>query len=203
MLKWLVPPALPGSLYPDDDGKRWEEGTKHARWMTLLMVNLSGQFMNQADVFVAMNLLWYAQEGEPTVRQDPDVMVSFGRPKGERGSYRQWLEGGIAPQVVFEILTPGLPRQEISDKYRFYEEHGVEEYYAFTPDTNVLEIYLRQGEVFRRVRESRQWISPRLGIRFDLTRLPMEVYGSAGEQFLPFDQMITSALGSSKQRIEN
>ncbi len=107
--------------------------------MTLLMVNLSGQFMNQEDVFVAMNLLWYAQEGEPTVRQDPDVMVSFGRPKGERGSYRQWLEGGIAPQVVFEIVTPGLPQQEISDTYRFYEEHGVEEYYAFIPDTNIWE----------------------------------------------------------------
>ena len=35
------------------------------------------------------------------------AMVVFGRPKGYRGSYRQWEEGGIAPQVVFEILSPG------------------------------------------------------------------------------------------------
>ena len=34
-------------------------------------------------------------------------MVVFGRPKGRRGSYRQWEEDNIPPQVVFEILSPG------------------------------------------------------------------------------------------------
>ena len=45
-------------------------------------------------------LLWYAVEGDNKIRQAPDAMVAFGRPKGYRGSYRQWEEGGIAPQVV-------------------------------------------------------------------------------------------------------
>ena len=32
----------------------------------------------------------------------PDVMVVFGRPDGERRSYKQWEEDNLAPQVVFE-----------------------------------------------------------------------------------------------------
>jgi hypothetical protein len=32
--------------------------------------------------------------------------VAFGRPKGYRGSYRQWAEGDTAPLVVIEILSP-------------------------------------------------------------------------------------------------
>ena len=43
-------------------------------------------------------------KGHPKIRTAPDAMVAFGRPKGYRGSYMQWEEGGIAPQVVFEIL---------------------------------------------------------------------------------------------------
>jgi Uma2 family endonuclease len=44
----------------------------------------------------------------------PDVMVVFGRPKGERRSYRQWQEGNIAPQVVFEILSSGNTLKEMA-----------------------------------------------------------------------------------------
>ena len=57
--------------------------------------------------FVAGDLLWYAQQGDPTERLAPDAMVVFGRPKGDRGSYKQWEEDGIAPQVVWEVLSPG------------------------------------------------------------------------------------------------
>ena len=58
-------------------------------------------------MFVAGDLLWYPVEGKPSIRTAPDVMVVFGRPKGDRGSYKQWEEDGIAPQVVFEVLSPG------------------------------------------------------------------------------------------------
>ena len=65
-------------------------------------------------------------------------MVVFGRPKGERGSYKQWEEGGIAPQVVFEILSPGNRLDEMIRKFRFYERYGVEEYYIYNPDNGDL-----------------------------------------------------------------
>ncbi len=74
--------------------------------------DLEAVFHADPEVFVAGNLLWYAVEGEPTIRTAPDVMVAFGRPKGRRGSYKQWEEANIAPQVVFEILSPGNRPEE-------------------------------------------------------------------------------------------
>ena len=41
---------------------------------------------------MAGDLLWYPVEGQPNICQAPDVMVVWGRPKGERKSYLQWLE---------------------------------------------------------------------------------------------------------------
>ena len=62
---------------------------------------------NDLNVFVAGNLLWYPVEGNPNIRTAPDIMIAFRRPKGHRGSYLQWKEDGIPPQVVFEIWSPG------------------------------------------------------------------------------------------------
>ena len=54
-------------------------------------------------------------------------MVVFGRPKGDRGSYMQWVEGGIAPRVVFEILTREPISSQMVKKFDFYQRYGVEE----------------------------------------------------------------------------
>ena len=45
----------------------------------------------------------------------------------------QWEEGGIAPQVVFEIRSPGNTIAMMTRKFRFCERHGVEEYYLYDP----------------------------------------------------------------------
>ena len=55
----------------------------------------------------------------------PDVMVAFGRPRGDRGSYKQWEEGGVAPHVVFEVMSPGNRAGKMAKKFLFYERHGV------------------------------------------------------------------------------
>lgn len=68
--------------------------------------NWSALFADGEDVCVATDLLWYPVEGRPDIRTAPEVMLSFGRPKGHRSSYKQWEEGGLAPQVVFEVLSP-------------------------------------------------------------------------------------------------
>src|SRR5437016_2428062 len=93
--------------YPDSDGQPMADNTLQYEYITLIKGGLDIVFADVADVFVAGDLLWYAVEGEPTIRQAPDVLVAFGRPKGYRGSYRQWEEDNIPPQVVFEILSPG------------------------------------------------------------------------------------------------
>src|SRR5262249_10159290 len=113
----LIPPPLRGpSLYPESDGKPLADNTKQARWIVVLFGNLSALFRAVEEVFIAADLLWYAVEGFPEVRIAPDVLVVFGRPKGDRGSYRQWEEDNIPVTVAFEVLSPSNDYQEMIDK---------------------------------------------------------------------------------------
>ncbi|MEN9280327.1 MAG: hypothetical protein Q6I77_05865, partial [Gloeomargarita sp. DG_1_4_bins_134] len=82
-------------IYPDSDGQPMADNTLQFRWIVLIKENLECLFAHDANVFVAGDLLWYPVEGHPEIRVAPDVMVVFGRPKGERGSYRQWEEDNI------------------------------------------------------------------------------------------------------------
>src|SRR4030095_3541808 len=93
--------------YPQSDGQPMADNTKQFRWIVTIQGGLDALFRADPQVFVAGDLLWYPVEGHPEMCMAPDVMVAFGRPKGDRGSYLQWQEGGIAPQVVFEIRSPG------------------------------------------------------------------------------------------------
>src|ERR1700730_6507681 len=91
--------APPTPYYPESDGKPMADNTKQFEYITTIKGGLEAQYRNDPNVFVAGDLLWYPVEGNPSIRIAPDVMVAFGRPKGHRGSYLQWKEGGIAPQV--------------------------------------------------------------------------------------------------------
>ncbi|WP_156513034.1 Uma2 family endonuclease [Planctomyces sp. SH-PL62] len=154
-------------LYPDSDGQPMSDNTVQFRWIVLIKEGLEFLFRDRPDVFVAGDLLGYAEEGNPKARTAPDVMVAFGRPKGDRGSYKQWEEGGIAPQVVFEILSPGNRVPEMMRKFRIYEDRGVEEYYIYNPDDGDLQGWIQKDGRLQEVPDPRGWISPRLGVRFE------------------------------------
>ena len=173
-------------LYPDSDGQPMADNTLQFRWIVLIKENLELLFADQPDVFVAGDLLWYPVEGHPEIRVAPDALVAFGRPKGERGSYQQWKEDNIAPQVVFEILSPGNRLKEMLKKQEFYHDYGVEEYYIYDPDRNDLHGLLRTGVGLRTIEEIQNWTSPRLGIRFVVTGTTLELYRPDGRPFLSF-----------------
>jgi Uma2 family endonuclease len=176
-------------LYPDSDGKPLAENTKQFRWIVVLFGNLAALFRDRGDVFVAADLSWYAVEGRPEERLAPAVLVVFGRPKADRGSYKQWEEANVPVTVVFEVLSPSNTVIEMSNKHLFYEEHGVAEYYVYDPDSNGLMAFVRQGEMLRRVRPVEAYVSPRLGIRFDLSGEELVVYAPDGERFLTFEEL--------------
>ena len=125
-------------IYPDSDGKPMADNTKQFEWIITIAGGLQALFADDPNVFVAGDLLWYPVEGDNKARIAPDALVAFGRPQGHRGSYKQWEEGGIAPQVVFEVLSPGNTRKEMADKLAFYDRYGVEEYYLYDPDSGRL-----------------------------------------------------------------
>ena len=73
----------------------------------------------------------------------------------------------MAPQVVFEVLSPGNRPAEMIRKFQFYQQYGVEEYYIYDPDNGSLDGWLRVGDRLEEVPEMAGFVSPRLGIRFD------------------------------------
>ncbi|MGI0493768.1 Uma2 family endonuclease [Alkalinema pantanalense CENA528] len=191
----------PDLLYPDSDGQPMSDNTKQFRWIVTIKENLEILFADRADVFVAGDLLWYAVEGQPKVRQAPDAMVVFGRPKGERGSYKQWVEEGIAPQVVFEILSPGNTASEMARKREFYDTYGVEEYYEYDPDRQRLRGWIRQGTELGPISVMQDWVSPRLGIQFRLGTEELEIIRSDGQRFLASVELAQRA-EQAQQRAE-
>ena len=173
-------------IYPERDGKPMADNTKQFRWIVKIKENLERMFADRPDVFVAGDLLWYPVEGNNKIRMAPDAMVAFGRPKGDRGSYRTWDENGISPQVVFEILSPGNRKPEMEKKRLFYRKYGVQEYYVYDPDRNLLTGWIRSGKRFQAIKEEkmRTWISPLLNIRFDLREDDLHVFDSDGKEFM-------------------
>jgi Uma2 family endonuclease len=173
-------------IYPDSDGQPMADNTKQFELIVLIKKNLDLLFANDVNVFVAGDLLWYPVEGNNKLRVAPDVMVAFGRPKGDRGSYQQWKEDNIAPQVVFEILSPGNTPKEMTNKYIFYQRYGVEEYYLYDPDSNEFSLWLRSGDELENIEQEAGWVSPRLGIRFELSQSELKIYRPDGQLFLSY-----------------
>lgn len=169
------------------------ENTLQFRWIVTIQGGLDVLFAQNPNVFVAGDLLWYPVEGDNRTRQAPDVMIVFGRPKGDRGSYRQWEEGGIGPQVVFEVLSPGNRHGEMVRKYAFYEHHGVEEYYVFDPDHHELLGYLRDSEGLTEIPSMNGWTSPRLGVRFDMSGPELRIIRPDGQPLVPYVEMANAA----------
>ena len=163
-------------IYPDSDGQPMADNTLQFRWIVLIKENLECVFAENPNVFVAGDLLWYPVEGHPEIRVAPDAMVVFGRPKGDRGSYRQWQEDHLPPQVVFEILSPGNTLKEMAKKLVFYEWYGVEEYYIYDPDRVDFSGYERVGDRLVVIDPIADWVSPRLQIRFVLKPEQLKIY---------------------------
>jgi Uma2 family endonuclease len=172
-------------IYPDSDGQPMADNTKQFRWIVTIKENLEILFADQPQVFIAGDLLWYPVQGRPDIRVAPDVLVAFNRPKGDRGSYKQWEEENIPPQVVFEILSPGNTIMEMSRKLLFYAHHGVSEYYIYDPDRLNLGGFIRsENSTLEEIADIQGWVSPLLGIRFELEESDLVIYRPDGMRFL-------------------
>jgi Uma2 family endonuclease len=196
----MVVQTSPKIIYPDCDGQSMSDNTKQFRWIVTIKENLELIFAQEPNVFVAGDLLWYPVEGTNTIRNAPDAMVVFGRPKGDRGSYRQWEEDNIPPQVVFEILSPGNRMGEMNKKLRFYEQYGVDEYYIYDPDRIDLTGWMRRVDRLESIDEMEGWVSPKLMIRFELQADNLAIYRPDGEKFLGFIELDEQRRIAEEQR---
>jgi len=176
-------------IYPDSDGKPMSDNTKQFELIVTIQGGIDALYKDNENVFVAGDLLWYPVEGDNKTRQAPDTMVAFGRPKGYRGSYQQWLEDNIAPQVVFEIFSPENRMREIFKLFKFYENHGVEECYFYDLKYNELIGWVRSDGKLNYIESIEGWVSPRLQIRFQTASGDLEIYRPDGQKFLSYVEL--------------
>jgi len=176
-------------IYPDSDGKPMSDNTKQFELIVTIQGGIDALYKDNENVFVAGDLLWYPVEGDNKTRQAPDTMVVFGRPKGYRGSYQQWLEDNIAPQVVFEILSPGNRMGSLFKLFNFYDNYGVEECYVYDPKDNELMGWLRSDGKLNYIELMDGWVSPRLQIRFATASGDLEIYRPDGQKFLSYVEL--------------
>jgi Uma2 family endonuclease len=180
-------------IYPESDRQPMADNTKQYRWIVRLAENFKRLFADQ-QVFVAADLFWYPVEGQPKIVNAPDVLVAIGRPDGdapseplrERKHYKQWEEDNIAPQVVFEIVSPGNTVEEIQKKQVFYVQHGVLEIFFYNPETFDFWGLIRSNQndmPGHLLPLNLPWESPTLGIRFVVESDGLAVFYPDGRRF--------------------
>ncbi|MEG4851174.1 Uma2 family endonuclease [Microcoleus sp. B5-D4] len=202
MVTQLQSPEKSHIIYPDDNGEPMSNNTDQFRLIVWIKENLELLFADDPNVFVAGDLLWYPVEGNNKLSQAPDVMAVFGIPKGYRGSYQQWYENDIAPQVAFEIWSRGNRLTPMMQKFQFYERYGVEEYYLYDPEKLELIGWLRAEGKLEQIEQMDGWVSPRMGVRFQLSETGLEMFGPSGEPFRSFvelDRLIQQAEARAEQ----
>ena len=188
-------------IYPSSDGQPMAESTIQYKLIVKIKEGCELLFKDDQNVFVAADLLWYPVEGRIDISQAPDTMVVFGRPKGDRPSYIQYREDNIGPQVVFEIRSHNDSNTKMNKKLSFYQRHGVEEYYLYDPERNELEGWQRIEGDLEVIEPMEGWISPRLGVRFELGEDGLEIYRPNGEKFLSYAELEEERL-LDRQRLQ-
>lgn len=124
--------------YPESDGQPMAESDLHRKEMTYLLDALEAHFHAVPNVYIAGNLLLYYAEGFPKKCVAPDVFVVKGVPKGNRSSYKLWMEGA-APVFVVEVTSESTRGEDMRDKKDLYQRLGVEEYFLHDPLGDYLE----------------------------------------------------------------
>ena len=104
----IKPPTHSAIEYPDDDGEPMSDNTLQYKWMVVIKGCLEAFSSTIPNVFVAGNLLWYAVEGEPTIRSAPDAMVAFGGPRGGEARTSNGRKTTSPPRSFLKYFRPAI-----------------------------------------------------------------------------------------------
>ena len=188
--------------YPESDGKPMAETPAHRKAMTDTIEMLTDFFRDASNVYVSGNMMMYYEEGDPTASVSPDVFVVKGVPKGERRTYRVWVEKR-PPLVVFEFTSRSTRLEDSGNKKALYAMMGVREYFLCDPLREYLEpplqgFTLERGD-YRRLPEDSDGtvISRELGLRLKMegSQLRLIVIATG-------ERLLTPAEAQEKARAE-
>jgi Uma2 family endonuclease len=122
----------PEVIYPESDGQLIGETDIHIAAILYLRQALRHIFRQAEQIYVAANMLFYYEKGDPTAVRAPDVFVVKGIAKHDRRIYKLWQEQ-VAPCAVFEITSRSTRLEDLGTKRALYEMLGVQEYFLFDP----------------------------------------------------------------------
>lgn len=172
--------------YPTSDGRPMGETDVHREQIVELIHALDIHF-DREDVYVSGNLLMFYEEGRPRRHVSPDVLVTFGIPRGSRNYYKVWEEGR-PPDVIFEITSQSTRREDLGKKRALYARLGVPEYYIFDPLSEYLKPRLRAYRL-----EGRDYVpvvgeplaSSKLELELRIHEDRLRLWDPAAARFLP------------------
>ncbi len=119
-------------VYPESDGKPMGETDVHIDGIIYLREALRDFFRDDPQVYVAANMFFYYEEGNPSAAVSPDVFLVQGVAKHERRTYKLWEEGQ-PPSIVFEVTSRSTRREDQETKRTLYARLRVREYNLYDP----------------------------------------------------------------------
>ncbi len=195
-----------GVYYPEEREDDMGETSVHINLMADFLKMLKYFLRNHQNIFLSGNMNLYYEKGNPHRWFAPDLLIAFGVPNVERSSYLLWREK-VFPQVIFEIASEKTWRNDLDEKFRFYQELGAEEYYVFDPEfaflTAPLLAFHRQGEkLVGKDIENDRIFSPRLGLEIVRTENNFRLFNPQTNEFLRTLEEAESELERLKAEIE-
>lgn len=125
-------PAGSAIHYPESDGQPIGETDFHITAILYLRQALRHFFRQTEQIYVAADMLFYYEEGNPAAVKAPDVFVVKGISKHDRRIYKLWEEE-MAPCTIFEVTSRSTRLEDLGTKRGLYEMLGVREYFLFDP----------------------------------------------------------------------
>ena len=116
--------------YPDSDGEPMAATDLH-RWQLMrTLQTLEAHFEAQPDVYISGDILMYYEKGVPRRVVAPDVLVTFGMPRGPRRTYKIWEEGKT-PDFVMEFSSESTYTNDLSGKRELYAALDIQDYFLY------------------------------------------------------------------------
>src|SRR5581483_2311330 len=97
-------------LWPESDGKPMAENATNRIQMTDLIFALDHGLESRVRYCVGGNQMMYYEPTDQRKHVSPDVDVALDVEPGIREKWQTWREGGLFPQVVFEITSKSTQR---------------------------------------------------------------------------------------------
>lgn len=183
----LVDPTdIDDVIYPESDDQPMAENFLQSIVIRTLVLGFERIYAGRTDVIVGGDFFWYPVKGDPSTVVAADAMVIVQVPEPldifTIGSYRQWEHGGH-PTLAVEVLSPSNSWAEMARKRRFYDRHGVDEYWVFDPRDGTLEVWVRDGEHLTEVPDpAGGWVSPTTGVHVHVDGTELVVHDLDGRR---------------------